>query len=61
MGFNLIYWTRKCVFLIFGWFFLGKLLKSLEIRQFSRADTAGLGKYRTGGYGRIGVYKVNVS
>ena len=25
---------------------------------FFRAATAGLGKYRTGGYGRIGVYRV---
>ena len=25
-----------------------------------RADTARLGKYCTGGYGRIGVYRVNV-
>ena len=27
---------------------------------FFRADMAGLGKYSTGGYGRIGVYRVNV-
>ena len=30
----------------------------MEKRPFFRAATAGLGKYRTGGYGRIGVYRV---
>ena len=30
-----------------------------EKRPFFRADMAGLGKYCTGGYGRIGVYRVN--
>ena len=30
----------------------------MERRPFFRAATAGLGKYRTGGYGRIGVYRV---
>ena len=34
--------------------------KILEKRPFFRADMAGLGKYYTGGYGRIGVYRVNV-
>ena len=34
--------------------------KILEKRPFFRADTAGLGKYCTGGYGRIGVYRVNL-
>ena len=33
--------------------------KFLEKRPFFRADMAGLGKYCTGGYGRIGVYRVN--
>ena len=28
-------------------------------RPFFRAATAGLGKYGTGDYGRIGVYRVN--
>ena len=32
--------------------------KILEKRPFFRADLAGLGKYHTGGYGRIGVYRV---
>ena len=32
--------------------------KLLEKRPFFRADMAGLGKYCTGGYGRIGVYRV---
>ena len=34
--------------------------KFLEKRPFFRADMAGLGKYSTGGYGRIGVYRVNL-
>ena len=33
----------------------------MEKWPFFRAATAGLGKYGTGGYGRIGVYRVNVS
>ena len=32
-----------------------------EKRPFFRADMAGLGKYWTGGYGRIGVYRVAAS
>ena len=31
----------------------------LEKLLFFRADMAGLGKYHMGGYGRIGVYRVN--
>ena len=31
----------------------------MEKRPFFRAAMAGLGKYRMGGYGRIGVYRVN--
>ena len=30
----------------------------MEKRPFFRAATAGLGKYHTGGYGLIGVYRV---
>ena len=30
----------------------------MEKRPFFRADMAGLGIYHTGGYGRIGVYRV---
>ena len=30
-------------------------------RQFFRADMAGLGKYHTGGYGRIGVYRIKLT
>ena len=33
--------------------------KFLEKRPFFRVDMAGLGKYCMGGYGRIGVYRVN--
>ena len=32
--------------------------KFLEKQPFFQADLAGLGKYRTGGFGRIGVYRV---
>ena len=47
-------------FIRFGGFYFGKLWKFLEKRPFFRADMAGLGKYHTGGYGRIGVYRVNL-
>ena len=39
----------------------GKIWKNMENRPFFRADMAGLGKYCTGGYGRIGVYRVKMS
>ena len=39
---------------------LEKMWNVLEKRPFFRADMAGLGKYCTGGYGRIGVYRVIV-
>ena len=42
------------------WFFFEKMWKNMEKRQFFRAAMAGLGKYRIGGYGRIGVYRVNI-
>ena len=35
----------------------GKMWKCLEKLPFFRADMAGLGKYCTGGFDRIGVYK----
>ena len=38
-----------------GGLFFGKIWKNM----FFRVATAGLGKYRMGGYGRIGVYRVN--
>ena len=47
-------------FFLFGGFYFGKMWKFLEKRPFFRADTAGLGKYCTGGYGRIGVYREHV-
>ena len=47
-----------------SYFFQGSILEKcdffLEKRPFFRADMAGLGKYHTGGYGRIGVYRVNM-
>ena len=45
----------------FGWFYFGKMWKNMEKRPFFRADMAGLGKYCTGVYGRIGVYRVKVT
>ena len=33
----------------------------MEKWPFFRAATAGLGRYCTGGYGRIGVYRVNLA
>ena len=47
-------------FILFVWF-LGKMWKFSEKRPFFRADMAGLGKYHTGGYGRIGVYRVKIN
>ena len=35
----------------------GKMWKNMEKWPFFRAPMAGLGKYHTGGYGRIGVYR----
>ena len=32
----------------------------MEKRPFYRAAMAGLGKYHMGGYGRMGVYRVNM-
>ena len=60
MGFDLVYWTTMG-----GSYFLvssnlekyGKLGKN---SIFFWTDMAGLGKYHMGGYGRIGVYRVNV-
>ena len=44
-------------FIFFVWFYFGKIRKILE----KRPDMAGLGKYHTGGYGRIGVYRVKMN
>ena len=59
MGFKMIYWT----FMSGSYFLYGSILekcgKLWKKRPFFRADMAGLGKYHTGGYGRIGVYRVN--
>ena len=46
--------------IVSGVFSLEKYGKILENRPFFRADTAGLGNYSKGGYGRIGVYRVKV-
>ena len=45
--------------ILFVWLYFGKMWNFLEKRPFFRADMAGLGKYSMGGYGRIGVYRVN--
>ena len=37
------------------------MLKISEKRPFFRADMARLGIYHMGGYGRIGVYRVNIT
>ena len=58
MGFKMTSYER---FILFVGFYFGKMWKISEKRQFFRADMAGLGKYHTGGYGRIGVYRVKVS
>ena len=51
-----------CVrFLLFSGFYFGKMWNILEKLPFFQTDTAGLGKYCMGGYGRIGVYRVKVS
>ena len=47
-------------FILFVGFSFGKIWKiSEKLRLFFRAEVAGLGKYHTGGNGRIGVYRVN--
>ena len=40
------------------WLIFGKMWKNMEKRPFFRAAMAGLGKYRMGGHGWIGVYRV---
>ena len=55
MGFNLIYWTSICGEYFVHCSILEKCRKNMEKQLFFLAATAGLGKYRTGGYGRIGV------
>ena len=45
-------------FILFERLYFGKMWKFSEKRPFFRADMAGLGKYCTGGYGRIGVSTV---
>ena len=58
MGFKMTSYER---FILFVGFYFGKMWKISEKQPFFRADMAGLGKYHTGGYGRIGVYRVKVS
>ena len=43
--------------ILFGVFYVGKMWKNMEKQPFFWAAMAGLGKYCTGGYGRIGVYR----
>ena len=45
-------------FIVFKGFNFGKMWKFFEKQLFFWVDMAGLGKYHTGGYGRIGVYRV---
>ena len=51
--YNLIYWTSMSS----SYFCTGSNLKNVEI--FLKTDKARLGKYHTGRYGRIGVYRDN--
>ena len=44
--------------ILFWEYFLEKCGKIWKNGHFFRAAMAGLGKYHTGGYGRIGVYRV---
>ena len=59
MGFKTIYWTPMRLH-TFCRVLFWKMWKILEKRPFFRADMAGLGKYHTGRYGRIGVYRVKL-
>ena len=58
MGFKMILLESYVWFILFVGFYFGKMWKIWEKRLFFRVDIAGLGKYHTGGYGRIGVYRV---
>ena len=58
MAFNWIYWILLYFFVGSGRFCFGKMWKNMEKRLFFWAATARLGKYSTGGYGQIGVYRV---
>ena len=44
--------------ILFGGFSFGKMGEIWKNVSFFPVATAGLGKYRVGGYGRIGVYSV---
>ena len=60
MGFKMIYWTpMRGLYFLWG-SILEKCGKFGKNGRFYWADMAGLGKYHTGGYGRIGVYRVNM-
>ena len=60
MGFNLIYWTPMSGSYFLGGSNLEKYGKFWKKLPFFQTDLAGLRKYYTGGFGRIGVYKVNL-
>ena len=70
MGFNLIYWNSICNFHFLEDSLLekcGKIWKNNKCGKIWKNNssppppaTTGLGKYRTGGYDRIGVYRVNL-
>ena len=59
MGFNLIYCTPMGGSYFLSCSNLEKYGKFWKNGRFFQADMAGLGKYCMGGYGRIGVYRVN--
>ena len=60
MGFNFDMLHPYMRLILFGVFYFGKIWKNLEKRPFFRTATAGLGIHHTGGYGRIGVYRVKL-
>ena len=44
-------------YILFEGFFFGKMWNNMEKQPFFRAAMTGLGKYSSGGYGRIRVYR----
>ena len=56
MGLNLIFWNPNMRLIRFGGLFWENVGQYGKTAIFLAA-AAGLGKYRTGGYGRIGVYR----
>ena len=60
INFNTTSWTSICGVHFLEGSILKKSVKIVKNGRFVREVMAGLGKYRTGGYGRIGVYRVRL-